>query len=291
MLFRSHHSNFIPWQRICKRTKAKLVFIELTEHGEVTLENAKKVISENTKIVSLAHVSNVLGNVTPVKEIGELAHSFGAKMFVDAAQSAPHMKLDVIDMDCDLLAFSAHKMLGPSGLGVLYGKMDLLNEMEPVEFGGDMSNIVTEDDSKFKDVPLKFEAGTPMIAEVIGFKRAIEMIEEIGLDEIHKHEVALKQYALEKLKEVPEVHVYNAHNESGIITYNIDGIHPHDAASHYNTTQICVRAGHHCAQPIHKHLKTSATLRASFYIYNDFKDIDAFVEATKKGDAFLDVLF
>jgi cysteine desulfurase/selenocysteine lyase len=286
-----HHSNFIPWQKACKRTGAKLVFVELNKNGEVTLENAKKAINENTKIVSLAHVSNVLGNVTPIKEITSVAHSFGAKMFVDAAQSVPHMLVDVVDLDVDLLAFSAHKMMGPSGLGVLYGKMDILNEMEPVEFGGDMSNIVTEEDSVFKEVPLKFEAGTPLIAEVIGFKRAIEMIEEIGFEAIHEHEVALKKYAVEKLSENPDVIIYNAHNDSGVVTFNIKGIHPHDMASHYNTSKVCVRAGHHCAQPIHKHLNAQSTLRASFYIYNDFKDIDAFVEATQKGDAFLDVLF
>ena len=224
-----------------------------------------------------------MGYVTPLKEIIKIAHDFNAKVIVDAAQAAPHMAIDVKDLDADFLAFSAHKMLGPSGLGILYGKYELLNKMNPVEFGGDMNDYVEKYDSTFKEAPYKFEAGTPLISEVIAFKEAIKYLENIGMNNVHKHEQELLNLAMKELVKIDGVTVYNKTCETGVISFNINGIHPHDAASIFDQNNVAVRAGHHCAQLITSWLGCVGTLRASFYIYNDEQDVQKFIETVKQA--------
>ncbi len=278
-----HHSSIMPWQEIAKKKNAKLVFIPLDVEGRITVQNFKGVLTEKTKIVVLTYVSNVMGYITPVEEIIQLAHSVGAKVVIDAAQAAPHIKLDVKKLDADFLAFSAHKMLGPSGLGVLYGKKQLLNKMQPVEFGGDMNDYVEKYDSTFKDAPYKFEAGTPLISEVIAFKEAIFYLEKIGMDNVHKHEQNLLKKAMEELTKIEGITVYNKTTETGVISFNINGIHPHDASTIFDQNEVAVRAGHHCAQLITSWLGCVGTLRASFYIYNDESDVEKFIETVKQS--------
>ena len=274
-----HHSSFMPWLNVCNRKKAKIVYIPLTEDGKVTIENFKKVLTNKTKVVAINQVSNVLGYTNPIKEICKLAHEVGAVVTVDGAQSAPHMKVDVKDLDCDFFSFSGHKMFGPSGVGVLYGKYDLLQKMPPVEFGGDMAQDVFEYEMTFKDAPYKFETGTPLISEVIALKDAIYFISEIGLENIKSHELELKKYALDKLKSVDGITIYNNNLDSSLITFNIDGVHPHDAASIFDKNNVCIRAGFHCAQPITRFLDQISTIRCSFYFYNDYSDVDKFVKS------------
>lgn len=274
-----HHSSFMPWLNVSKRKGAKIVYVPLTEDGKVTIENFKSVLSNKTKVVAINQVSNVLGYTNPIKEICKLAHEVGAIVSVDGAQSVPHMKVDVKDLDCDFLSFSGHKMFGPSGVGVLYGKYDLLQKMPPVEFGGDMAQDVFEYEATYKDAPYKFEAGTPLISEVIALKDAIDFISEIGLENIKKHELELKKYALDKLKSVDGITIYNNNLDSSLITFNINGVHPHDAASIFDKNNVCIRAGFHCAQPVTRFLGQISTIRCSFYIYNDFSDVDKFVDS------------
>ena len=269
-----HHSNGLPWQHVAKVKNATLKYVDLDNEGRITVENFKKVLSNKTKVVALTYVSNVMGYITPIKEIIKLAHEVGSVVVVDAAQAVPHMKIDVKDLDCDFLAFSAHKMMGPTGFGILYGKQKLLNKMTPVEFGGDMNDNVELFDVTYKDAPYKFETGTPSIAEAIAFKEAIKYIEHIGYENIQKHEKALLDYAMSKLKEIDGLDIYNPTTETAIIAYNVKGIHPHG---------IAVRAGHHCAQLVTKWLGCLGTLRATFYIYNDYQDIDKFIEVTKQA--------
>ncbi len=276
-----HHSSVMPWQVVAKNKKAKLVFIPLDEEGRVTLDNFKKVLTNKTKIVAINYVSNVMGYITPIKEIIEEAHKHSIKVVVDAAQAAPHMQIDVKALDADFLAFSAHKMLGPTGLGVLYGKEHLLNAMDPIEFGGDMNDGVEKYDSTYKDAPYKFEAGTPLISEVIAFKEAIKYLENIGMNNIHHHESMLTKKALQELKQIEGLTVYNPTCETGVISFNIDSIHPHDAASIFDQNEIALRAGHHCAQLITTWLGCVGTLRASFYLYNDEDDVDKFIQTVK----------
>ena len=278
-----HHSSIMPWQEIAKEKNAKLVFVPLDEEGRIRLENFKKVITNKTKIVAINYVSNVMGYVSPLKEIIEIAHNFNAKVIVDAAQAAPHMAIDVKELDADFLAFSAHKMLGPTGLGVLYGKYELLNKMNPIEFGGDMNDFVEKYDSTFKDAPYKFEAGTPLISEVIAFKEAIKYLERIGMNNVQEHEHKLLNLAMEELLKIDGVTVYNKTCETGVISFNINGIHPHDAASIFDQNNVAVRAGHHCAQLITTWLGCVGTLRASFYIYNDEQDVQKFIETVKQA--------
>ena len=285
-----HHSNIIPWQEACKKTGAKLVYAYLKD-GQLDMEDLANKITEKTKFVSLAQVSNVLGCINPVKEIAKLAHQVGAYMVVDGAQSAPHMATDVQDLDCDFFTLSGHKMLGPTGIGVLYGKEEILNRMNPIEFGGEMIDIVGEVTSTWKDAPYRFEAGTPVIAGAIGLGAAIDYLEAIGFDNIAAHELELRNYAVEKLEELGGVTIFNRDAETGIISFNIDGVHPHDAATIYDAEGVCVRAGHHCAQPLMGWLCQPATLRASFYLYNTKEEVDAFIEATRKGKEFFDGVF
>lgn len=276
-----HHSNIIPWQNVAKRKNAVLKFIELDSTGRITVESFKRVLTNKTKVVAITYVSNVMGYITPIKEIIDLAHSVGAVVVVDAAQAVPHMKIDVKALDVDFLAFSAHKMLGPTGFGIIYGKYDLLQKMEPIEFGGDMNDNVDLYESHYKDAPYKFETGTPPIAEAIAFKEAIKYIENYGYDKIQKTEKELTRYAVEELLKIPNVTVYNPTVETGTIAFNINNVHPHDAATFFDQEHIALRAGHHCAQLITKWLECVGTLRACFYLYNDLDDAKKFVEAVK----------
>lgn len=280
--YMEHHSNIIPWQQVAKKTGATLKYLPLQPDGTISIEDARQTITPNTKIVSIMYVSNVLGTINPVKEIGAIAHENGAIMVVDGAQSTPHMKVDVQDLNCDFYALSAHKMCGPTGIGVLYGKKELLNNMEPIEFGGEMIDFVDLQESTWKELPWKFEAGTPIIGNAIGLGAAIDFLEEIGLDNIEKHEHELAQYALERLSEVDGVTIYGPKHRAGLVTFNIEDVHPHDVATVLDVEGIAVRAGHHCAQPLMKWLKASSTARASFHLYNTKEEIDTFVESLIK---------
>ena len=282
--YMEHHSNIIPWQQVAKAKKATLKYIELTEDGEITLDAVKAQVTNKTKIVSVAYASNVLGTINPVKEIAEIAHAHGAIMVVDAAQAAPHLKIDVQNINCDFLAFSGHKMCAPTGIGVLYGKRALLDAMEPVEFGGEMIDFVGLHDSTWKELPWKFEGGTPIIAGAVGLGAAIDYLEEIGLDNIARHEQELVAYAIERMQEIEGIELYgplDPARRAGLITFNLQEVHPHDLATVLDMNGIAIRAGHHCAQPLMKWLEQSATARASFYLYNTKEDIDQFVEGLK----------
>jgi cysteine desulfurase / selenocysteine lyase len=278
-----HHSNFIPWQQVAKATGATLKFIPMQEDGTLLLSDVEQTITDRTKIVSIAYASNVLGIVNPVKQIAEIAHRHGAVIVVDGAQSTPHMRIDVQDLDCDFYALSGHKMCGPTGIGALYGKMGLLEKMEPIEFGGEMIDFVELYDSTWKDVPARFEAGTPIIAGAVGLGAAIDFLNEVGLDNIHKHEMQLGAYAVERLSEIEGLSIYGPRSERiGLVTFNLDDVHPHDVATVLDAKGIAVRAGHHCCQPLMRWLKVSATARASFYLYNTEADIDRLAEALRE---------
>ncbi|EJA1901818.1 cysteine desulfurase [Staphylococcus pseudintermedius] len=288
-----HHANLVPWQQLAKRQGATLKFIPMAEDGTITLEAVRETVSERTKIVAIAHVSNVLGTINDIKAIAEIAHEHGAIISVDGAQSVPHMKVDVQDLNVDFYSFSGHKMLGPTGIGVLYGKREHLNQMEPTEFGGDMIDFVDLYDSTWTDLPTKFEAGTPLIAQAIGLQAAIEYIESIGFDAIHEHEQALTTYAYEQMSQIEGIDIYGPSKDkrAGIITFNLKDVHPHDVATALDTEGIAVRAGHHCAQPLMKWLNVSSTARASFYIYNTKEDIDQLVEGLKQTKEFFSYEF
>lgn len=292
--YMEHHSNIIPWQQVAKRTGAQLKYIPLQEDGTISLDDVRTTITPNTKIVSVMQVSNVLGVINPVKEIAKIAHENGAIMVVDGAQSAPHMKIDVQDLDCDFLAFSGHKMCGPTGIGVLYGKKHLLEKMEPVEFGGEMIDFVELYESTWKELPWKFEGGTPIIAGAIGLGAAIDFLNEVGLDNIVEHEHKLAAYALEKMSTVEGITIYGPHDpakRAGLVTFNLSDVHPHDVATVLDAEGIAVRAGHHCAQPLMRWLKASATARASFYLYNTEEDIDKLVEGLVKTKEYFSDVF
>ncbi|MDT2045014.1 cysteine desulfurase [Bacillus sp. 1780r2a1] len=289
--YMEHHSNIIPWQQVAKATGATLKYIDLTEDHALSLETVKETITSNTKIVSVMHVSNVLGAINPVKEIAEIAHQHGAIMVVDGAQSTPHMKVDVQDLDCDFFAFSGHKMCGPTGIGVLYGKKELLEKMEPVEFGGEMIDFVNLYDSTWKELPWKFEGGTPIIAGAIGLGAAIDFLEEVGLDNILAHEHRLANYALDRLSEVEGITIYGPKERAGVVTFNLDDVHPHDVATVLDAEGVAVRAGHHCAQPLMKYLNVSSTARASFYLYNTEEEIDQLVSSLIKTKEYFTNVF
>ncbi|GAB1803206.1 cysteine desulfurase [Priestia megaterium] len=280
--YMEHHSNIIPWQQVAKETGATLKYISLTEDHALSLEEVKSTITSNTKIVSIMQVSNVLGTINPVKEIAEIAHANGAVMVVDGAQSTPHMKVDVQDLDCDFFAFSGHKMGGPTGIGALYGKKEILEKMEPIEFGGEMIDFVNLYESTWKELPWKFEGGTPIIAGAIGLGAAIDFLEEIGLDNIQAHEHKLAQYALDRLSQVDGITIYGPKERAGVVTFNIEDVHPHDVATVVDADGIAIRAGHHCAQPLMKYLNVSSTARASFYLYNTEEEVDKLVSSLIK---------
>lgn len=280
--YMEHHANIIPWQQLARRKNAKLVYLDITPEGHLDMNDAKAKIGAKTKIVSIAQVSNVLGGVNPIAELTALAHAANAVMVVDGAQAVPHMPVDVQALDCDFYAFSGHKMCGPTGIGVLYGKRQWLEKMEPVEFGGEMIDFVNLYDSTWKELPWKFEAGTPNIAGAIGLGAAIDYLTALGMDNIHQYEQDLVNYVLPKLTAIEGLTVYGPQNpaeHTGVVAFNLDGIHPHDVATALDMEGVAVRAGHHCAQPLLQHLQVPATARASFYFYNTKEDADRLVAA------------
>ena len=288
-----HHSNVIPWQEACRKTGAKLVYVYLKD-GALDMGDFRAKLNERTKFVSLAHASNVLGVINSIKEIAQLVHQRGALLVVDGAQSIPHMKIDVQDLDVDFFAFSGHKMAGPTGIGVLYGKEELLEQMTPVEFGGEMIDFVYEQEATWKELPWKFEAGTPNMAGAIGLAAAIDYLEELGMDAIAQHEQDLIAYVFPKLRAVEGLTIYGSQDlaqRSGVIAFNLDGLHPHDAATALDYEGVAVRAGHHCAQPLLTYLQVPATVRASFYIYNTYADCDKLIDALEKTKEFFNGAF
>ncbi|XHX53319.1 cysteine desulfurase [Streptococcus dysgalactiae subsp. equisimilis] len=283
-----HHANIIPWQQVCQKTGAKLVYAYL-KHGQLDMTDLAQKLTPKTKFVSLAHVSNVLGCVNPIKEIAELVHANGAYLVVDGAQSIPHLPIDVQELDCDFFAFSAHKMYGPTGLGILYGKEELLHQMEPIEFGGEMIDFVYEQSATWKGLPWKFEAGTPHIAGAIGLAAAVSYLQDIGMTEVQAHEADLVAYILPKLRAIEGLTLYGPEqpeNRAGVIAFNLEGLHPHDLATALDYEGVAVRAGHHCAQPLLSYLNVSATVRASFSLYNTREDCDRLVDAILKAKEF-----
>ena len=275
-----HHSNLVIWQQVARRTGAELVFMYVDCEGRLPLGELHK-IDEKTKLVAVMHMSNVLGTVFPVKEIIERAHSVGAVVLVDGAQSVPHMRVDMVEMDADFFAFSGHKMLALMGVGVLYGKEQILEGMEPFLFGGDMIEYVYEEETSFNELPFKFEAGTQGIEGVVSLGAAIDYLEELTFEFIHEKEMELTEYALEKLKELPYIQIVgplDMKDRGAVISFTVEGIHPHDVATILDSYGVGVRAGHHCAQPLLRFLKVNSCSRASFYFYNTKDDIDALVE-------------
>ena len=288
-----HHSNIIPWQEACKKTGARLIYAYLKD-GMLDLADFRSKLTEKTRFVALAHVSNVLGVVNPIKEIAELVHQANALLVVDGAQSVPHMKIDVQDLDVDFFAFSGHKMLGPTGIGVLYGKEELLEQMSPVEFGGEMIDFVYEQEATWKELPWKFEAGTPNIVGAIGLAAAIDYLDKIGMETVHQYEQELIAYVFPKLQAVEGLTIYGSEDltqRSGVISFNLAGLHPHDVATALDYEGVAVRAGHHCAQPLLSYLGVAATVRASFYLYNTKADCDKLVEALQKTKEFFNGTF
>ena len=278
-----HHSNLIPWQLITREKQAKLKFIPLTPDGRLDLDQLPNLLTERTKVVSLAHVSNVLGTINPVAEIVRRAHEVGAIVVVDGAQSVPHITVDVQELDCDFLAFSGHKMLGPTGIGVLCGKVKLLDAMPPYMGGGEMINEVQLEYATYRELPWKFEAGTPNIVGAIGLGAAIDYLENIGIENLRAHEQELLHYALEALKNLNDIDIYGPlPDRSGVISFNIKGIHPHDVSTILDEDAVFIRAGHHCAQPLMRWLDVAATVRASFYLYNTKDDTDRLTESLRK---------
>ena len=281
-----HHSNLVPWQKVAKTTGAKLNYMYINDEFEISDEEIESKITDKTKIVGITHVSNVLGTINNVKKIIKQAHKKGAIVIVDSSQSIPHMKIDVQDLDCDFLVFSGHKMLAPLGIGALYGKKQLLNDMTPFLMGGDMIEYVYEQETTFAPLPNKFEAGTQNIEGVIGLAAAIDYIENIGYERIAQIEDEVVNYAREELSKLDYIELYltpNKQNHSSVISFNIKGVHPHDVASILDTYGVCVRSGNHCAQPLMRYLGIDSTCRASFYLYNTKEDVDKLVEALKKA--------
>ncbi|MDQ0916046.1 cysteine desulfurase [Paenibacillus sp. V4I5] len=281
-----HHSNLIPWQQAAKKTGATLRYIPIQPDGTIRLEDVEEAITSKTKFVSITHVSNVMGTIHPVKQIAAIVHRHGAVICVDAAQSAPHLQLDVQDLDCDFMAFSGHKMAGPTGIGVLYGKKALLEKMAPYEYGGEMIDHVDLYESTWKELPWKFEGGTPNIAGAIGLGAAIDFLQQIGLSTIRHHENQLIKYALEQLSLMEEISIYGPMQpelRSGLVTFNLSDVHPHDLATILDVEGIAIRSGHHCCQPLMRWLNVSSTARASFYLYNTEEDIDALIKGLKRA--------
>lgn len=277
-----HHSDLLPWQMVAKTCGAELKFIECAKDGSIDLEKVKELITSRTKIVAMTQVSNVLGREYPVKEIAKLAHEKGAVMVVDGAQSTPHMRVDVTDLDADFFAFSGHKLLAPMGIGVLYGKEELLEKMPPFLSGGEMIDSVTRTSAVYAELPHKFEAGTVNAAGAAGLKAAIDYIEKVGFDYIGEREIALTSRAIEKMKKIPHVNIVgseNADEHTGIVTFTIDNVHPHDISEILAADGIAVRAGHHCAQPLLTHLGLNSTARASFAFYNTEDEVDKFTDS------------
>ena len=286
-----HHSNIIPWQQAAKATGATLKYLPLQDDGTVALEDVRQTVTNKTKIVAMAHVSNVLGTINPIKAIAKIAHEQGAIMVVDGAQGIPHLQIDVQDLDCDFYAFSGHKMCAPTGIGVLYGKKEHLEAMEPVEYGGEMIDFVHLYESTWKDIPWKFEGGTPIIAGAVGLGAAIDFLTDIGMDNITDHEKKLTVYAQKRLAEIEDVTVFGPTERAAVMTFNLGDIHPHDVSTILDSEGIAVRAGHHCAQPLMKWLNVTATARASFYLYNTEDEVDRLVAGLLKAKEYFGDVF
>ena len=275
-----HHSNIVPWQLTAERTGTTLNYIPVTETGELDLSEPDHYFKPNTKIVSITHISNVLGTINPVKKLAKMAHDMGALFIVDGAQGIPHLQVNVQDLGCDFYAFSGHKMLGPTGIGALWGKTELLNEMDPFMGGGEMIETVTMESSTWNEIPYKFEAGTPNFAQAVGLGAAVDYLKTIGMSTIAEHEKKLTAYALNKINQIEGIRIHGSADErAGVISFNVDGIHPHDLAQFLNEDNIALRVGHHCAQPLLSTLGETATARLSFYIYNDESDVDKFYDS------------
>ncbi len=284
-----HHSNIVPWQLIAERTGAKIKVVPITDDGLLDMDAFERLLTERVKIVAVTHVSNVLGTINPVHEICRKAHEVGAVVLVDGAQAAPHLPVDVQAIGCDFYALSGHKMCGPTGVGALYGRKELLEAMPPFLGGGEMIRTVTFERTTFNDVPYKFEAGTPPIAQAVGLGVAVDYLTKIGIERIRAHEVELVTYALERLREIDDITIYGAappEQRGGVIAFNIGNIHPHDLATFLDAHGICIRAGHHCAQPLMRRLNVAATARASFYLYNTPDEINALIEALQQAVRF-----
>jgi cysteine desulfurase/selenocysteine lyase len=277
-----HHSNLVPWIMLAEQTGAKLKHIPFDDNGELVLEEARRLITDRTKLLSLVHMSNVLGTINPVAELADLAHANGALALVDGAQSVPHLGVKIADLHCDFLAFSAHKMMGPTGIGALWARREILERMPPFLGGGEMIAQVFLDRATYNEVPWKFEAGTPNIADAIGWGVAVDYLESVGMAEVRAHETELTEYALERLGEEPDVQIFGpreARKKGGVIAFNVGDVHSHDVAAVLDSEGVCIRVGHHCCQPIMTRLDIPGTARASFYVYNDREDIDRLVSA------------
>jgi cysteine desulfurase/selenocysteine lyase len=284
-----HHSNIVPWQMVAEEKKLTIRVIPINPKGEILLDEYKKLLTPKVKLVSVVYISNALGTINPIKEMVQSAHQIGAKFFVDAAQAISHIKVDVQDLDADFLAFSGHKMFGPTGVGVLYAKEDLLNQMPPYQGGGDMIDVVTFEKTTYNNLPHKFEAGTPPIAAVIGLGKAVDYINHIGLETIHKVEVELLDYATIKLSSIPGLKIYGtAKNKTSVISFGLEGIHPHDIATLIDKEGVAIRTGHHCTQPLMKFFEVPATCRASMSIYNNQADIDQLYAGIIKVKSFFE---
>lgn len=277
-----HHSNFVPWQQLAKLRGLKLKFIKINDEGKLDENSIKENITKKTKIVSLTQVSNVLGTINPIEKISKIAHENGALMIVDGAQAVPHMSVDVKKLDADFYAFSGHKMLGPTGVGVLYGKKELLENMQPFLYGGEMIREVKFDDTRFNELPWKFEAGTPNIIEGIGLGVAIDYLNNIGMQQIQERDKELVKYAIERLKEINGVTIYGPKERGAVVSFNIKGVHAHDVSQILDSEGVAIRAGHHCCMPLMSVLGIVATARASFYLYNTEQEIDTLINAIYK---------
>ena len=279
-----HASNILPWIKLSEEIGTVIKYVPLDNNYELTLDNIKKCVTPKTRVISLAHVSNVLGDVRDIKSIGDYCHSNNILFNVDGAQSVPHMKVDFKNSNIDFLSFSGHKMCGPTGVGILVGKYELLKEMEPLLYGGGMNSFFEEDNSyELKDVPVKFEAGTPPIAEVIGLGEAIKYLERIGMDKIHQYEISLKKYLIEKLESIDNIIVYNKSTNSGIVAFNINGVFSQDSSIYLNHYNIFVRSGNHCAKMLKDEINIKNTVRVSLYFYNNYEDIDRLIDALKNS--------
>ena len=280
-----HHSNMIPWQLICQARGAKLQYVDIDDEGKLRMDVLRETVGPKTRMVAVAHASNVLG-INPIPEIAEIAHNHGALLLVDGAQSVPHLPVDAGELGCDFLAFSAHKMLGPTGIGALWARPELLKAMDPYQGGGSMISRVTTEGSTWADLPEKFEAGTPNIADAIAWGAAIDYLEALGMENIREHELEITTYALEELNKVPGVTVYGpltAEERVGVVSFNLGDVHPHDLSQVLDQYGVAIRAGHHCAQPLMRRLDCVATARASFYLYNTKAEVDILVEAIKEA--------
>ncbi|HLD05420.1 MAG TPA: cysteine desulfurase [Candidatus Nanoarchaeia archaeon] len=279
-----HHSNLVPWITLAKKHHLVVRYVPMHPDGTLDLKTFQHMLSSKTKLVAVTHVSNVLGTINPVEEIARLAHRHDTLVVVDGAQSVPHLPVDVQKMGCDFLAFSSHKMLGPTGVGVLYGRKALLEKMEPFLYGGGMINEVTYENATWAELPNKFEAGTPNIADVIAFGTAVKYLQKIGMGRIQKHEQLLTQYVMQKLGQMEGVTIYgpSAEKRIGVVSFNLTGVHPHDVATLLDKQGIAIRAGHHCTMPLHKNYGMQSSCRVSFYLYNTMKEIDALCEALEK---------